>query len=58
MIITNIKDFKDKAANYLKKDEPILVTRHGKVTGLFLPVEHPESIPLDIRTELLSRFGE
>lgn len=58
MIITNIRDFRDKATNYLKRDEPILVTRHGKVTGLFLPIEHPESIPLDLKKELLLRFGE
>lgn len=58
MRIATVREFRDKATTYFKDVEPILVTRHGKVTGLYLPIEHPESFPIELRKELLIRFGE
>lgn len=58
MKIATVREFRDKATIYFKEEEPVLVTRHGKVTGLYLPIEHPESFPLELRKDLLVRFGE
>lgn len=58
MKIASVREFRDKATRYFKEEEPILVTRHGKVTGLYLPIEHPESFPLELRKELIVRLGE
>jgi PHD/YefM family antitoxin component YafN of YafNO toxin-antitoxin module len=58
MKVTTVRKFRDKATNYFKEEEPILITRHGKVTGLYLPIEHPESFALELRKELLIRLGE
>lgn len=58
MIVTSIRDFRDKATAYLKKKEPVLITRNGKVAGLFLRLEDGESLPLDVRKEILSGFGK
>jgi hypothetical protein len=58
MKIATIREFRDKATSYFKEDEPVLVTRHGKVAGLYLPIEHPESFPLELRKEMLVRIGE
>jgi len=58
MKIATIREFRDKATSYFKEDEPVLVTRHGKVTGLYLPMEHPESFPFELRKEILVRLGE
>jgi hypothetical protein len=58
MKVATVREFRDKATSYFKADEPVLVTRHGKVTGLYLPIEHPESFPLELRKELLVRLGE
>ncbi|MCL4476659.1 MAG: type II toxin-antitoxin system Phd/YefM family antitoxin [Nitrospirae bacterium] len=58
MKIATVREFRDKATSYFKEEEPILVTRHGKVTGLYLPIEHPESFPIELRKELLIRLGE
>ncbi|MFH1434188.1 MAG: hypothetical protein ABIJ56_00595 [Pseudomonadota bacterium] len=57
MKVATVKEFKDKATKYLKDDEPIIVTRYGKVMGLYLPIDHPESFPFDLRKELISRLG-
>lgn len=58
MKVASVREFRDRATAYFKDEEPILVTRHGKVTGLYLPIEHPENFPLELRKELLIRFGE
>ncbi|MBI5203370.1 MAG: hypothetical protein HZA11_00460 [Nitrospirae bacterium] len=58
MKVATVREFRDKATAYFRDEEPILVTRHGKVTGLYLPIEHPESFPIELRKELLVRFGE
>ena len=58
MKIATIREFRDKATAYFRDEEPVLVTRHGKVTGMYLPIEHPESFPSELRKELLIRIGE
>jgi hypothetical protein len=58
MKVATVREFRDKATSYFREEEPILVTRHGKVTGLYLPIEHPESFPLELRKDLLVRLGE
>jgi len=58
MKIATVREFRDKATAYFKDEEPVLVTRHGKVTGLYLPIEHTESFPAELRKELLIRLGE
>ena len=58
MKVATVREFRDKATSYFKEDEPVLVTRYGRVTGLYLPIEHPESFPLELRKDMLVRFGE
>ena len=58
MKVATVREFRDKATSYFNGDEPVLVTRHGKVTGLYLPIEHPESFPLELRKDLLVSIGE
>lgn len=58
MKIATVREFRDKATSYFKEEEPVLVTRHGKAAGLYLPIEHPESFPLELRKELLISLGQ
>ena len=58
MRVATVREFRDKATRYFKEEQPVLVTRHGKVTGLYLPIEHPESFPLELRKDLLVRIGD
>jgi hypothetical protein len=41
----------------LEGDEPILVTRQGKISGLYVPLEDPSHIPGDLRRDLISAVG-
>jgi len=58
MKVATVREFRDKATSYFRGEEPVLVTRHGKVMGLYLPLEHPQSFPIELRKELLMRLGE
>jgi hypothetical protein len=38
--------------------EPILVTRQGKISGLYVPLEDPDQVPADLRRDLLTAVGK
>jgi len=52
MRVAGIREIRSNTAELLGGDEPVLVTRRGKVFGLFLPLGDPDRIPLDLRREL------
>jgi PHD/YefM family antitoxin component YafN of YafNO toxin-antitoxin module len=37
--------------------EPVLVTRHGKVSGVYVPLDEPDRLPDDLRRELAAVLG-
>ena len=53
MRVTSIRDFRDHATTLFRSDDPILVTRRGKVAGLFLPWREA-SLPVDFKRELFA----
>jgi hypothetical protein len=52
MRVAGIREIRSNTAELLGGDEPLLVTRHGKVYGLYLPLEEPDRVPQDLRREL------
>jgi hypothetical protein len=44
-------------ADLFEGGEPVLVTRQGKISGLYVPLENPEQVPDDLRRDLLSAVG-
>lgn len=57
MKIAGIREVRERTAAYLGGDEPVLVTRHGKISGLFLPLDDPTRMPEDLRRELAGVLG-
>lgn len=57
MRVAGIREFRAQIAKFLKGDEPVLVTRHGKPSGVYLPLEDGERIPDDLRAELAGVLG-
>lgn len=53
MRITSVRDFRDRATTLFRSDDPILVTRRGKVAGVFLPWREA-SLPVDFKRELFA----
>jgi hypothetical protein len=54
MKVATVREFRDKATSYFKEEEPVLVTRHGKVTGLVASKRLAESDEDDVEMLALS----
>jgi antitoxin (DNA-binding transcriptional repressor) of toxin-antitoxin stability system len=57
MRTATVREFRDRATSFLKQVEPIIVTRHGKIVGFFLPAAG-ETLPLDIKKELFATLTD
>ena len=57
MKIAGIRKVRSQMASLLGGDEPVLITRHGKISGLYLPLDQPDRIPDDLRRELAGVLG-
>jgi hypothetical protein len=53
MRISTVREFRDRATILLRSDDLILVTRRGKVAGIFLPWREA-TLPVDFKRELFS----
>jgi hypothetical protein len=57
MQVTGVREFRGRATQLLAGHELVLVTRHGKLTSIVVPVNEPESLPVELRRELIDRVG-
>jgi hypothetical protein len=57
MKVAGMRKLDVEAPALLKGDEPVLVTRQGKISGLYVPLENPDQIPEDLRRDLISAVG-
>ncbi len=57
MRIADIRELPAKTATLLGSKEPVIVTNHGKISGLYLPLEDPDRVPTDLRLELARVLG-
>lgn len=53
MRITTVREFRDNATGLLRSKTPILVTRRGRLAGVFFPWPQ-ESLPVEFKKELFS----
>ena len=53
MRISTVREFRDNATGLLRSKAPILITRRGRLAGIFFP--RPEiTLPLEFKRELYS----
>jgi hypothetical protein len=53
MRISSVREFRDNATGFLRSRDPILVTRRGRLAGVFFP--WPEAtLPVEFKRELFS----
>ena len=56
MRISTVREFRDKATRLLRSRDPILVTRRGRLAGVFFP--QPEaSLPIELKRELFATLS-
>jgi antitoxin (DNA-binding transcriptional repressor) of toxin-antitoxin stability system len=53
-----IREFRDKASQYLASREAIAVKRHGKIVGFYIPVEQSEEIEIEQALQRLNQTIE
>ena len=58
MRVAGVRDFRNRAPEFMKANEIVFVTRHGKLTGVLVPLTEPQDLPVELRRELLERLGE
>lgn len=53
MKLATVREFRDAATTLLRSRDPVLITRRGRLAGIFFP--RPEdSLPLEFKRELFS----
>jgi hypothetical protein len=57
MRVAGVREIRENLAALLGGHEPVLVTRHGKLSGLYLPLDDPDRIPTDLRREMALVLG-
>lgn len=58
MKVAGIREFREQAPEMLKAKDVVFVTRHGKLSGLLVPLGSPQDLPVDLRQDLLEKLGE
>ena len=58
MKVTGIRELRAKSAVLFDSGEPVLVTRHGKVSGLYVPLDDTDRLPSDLRRKLSAVLGK
>ena len=51
MKTATVREFRDRATTWFKEEEPILVTRRGRIVGFFLPATGT-AVPLEIKKDI------
>lgn len=57
MRVAGVREFRSRAPELVRGNELVFVTRHGKLSGLLVPLAEPQEIPVELRRELLTRLG-
>ncbi|HXO40064.1 MAG TPA: hypothetical protein VN999_01350 [Thermoanaerobaculia bacterium] len=52
MRVAGITEIRSKTSELLGGNEAVLVTRHGKISGLYLPLRDVDRIPQGLRRDL------
>jgi antitoxin (DNA-binding transcriptional repressor) of toxin-antitoxin stability system len=53
-----IREFRDKASQYLASREAVAVKRHGKIVGFYIPVEQSKEIEIEQALQRLNQTVE
>ena len=57
MRISTVREFRDNATGMLRSKDPVLVTRRGRLAGIFFP--QPEAtLPLELKREIFSVLSD
>jgi hypothetical protein len=56
MRVSTVREFRDNATGLLKSKEPVVITRRGRMAGVFFP--SPEGmLPVDLKREIFEKLS-
>jgi hypothetical protein len=56
MKVSTVREFRDNATGLLKSTEPVLITRRGRMAGIFFP-SLDGTFPVDLKRELFEKLS-
>lgn len=56
MKIATVREFRDKATQMFRSEEPILVLRRGEIAGLYFPYPH-KTLPVELKRQLFEEIS-
>ncbi len=57
MKMATIREFRNTMSEFMESHEPVMITRHGKPTGFYVPWDEPKNLPLEIKRELFGKIS-
>lgn len=57
MRISSVREFRDRATGLLRSNDPVLVTRRGRLAGVFFPCPQA-TLPLEMKRELFGMLSQ
>jgi len=57
MRLAGMRELRSNTAALLGGTEPVVVTRHGKITGVYVPLESSDRLPDDMNREIARVLG-
>jgi len=52
-----VREFRDKATAILRSKDPVFITRHGKLAGVYVPAADGE-LPLELKRQLFGALAD
>ena len=57
MRVATLRDFRDRATEWLRSDDVVLVTRDGQPAGFWVPWDEPDALPDELRSAVFQRLS-
>ena len=57
MKVVGIRELRAKTATLFGSGEAVLVTKHGKVSGVYVPLNESDRLPDNLRRDLIGVLG-
>jgi hypothetical protein len=57
MKMAGIREIRAQTAAFLGSEDPVLVTRYGRVSGVYIPLDRPDELPGDLAREVARNLG-
>jgi hypothetical protein len=57
MKMATVREFRSDLAGMLDEREPIMITRHGKMTGVYIPWNKKSELPLELKREAFKKLS-